>query len=75
MRGFFPLVHIPLGVGWDHSSALVFSLPHHGNVSAVQFAGSVFSPDACSCLETIVGNGKFSLMEIWFGFFVVAEMK
>lgn len=53
----------------------MFSVPHHSNVLAVKFAGLVFSQDACSHLETIIGNGKFSLMEIWFGFFVVAEIK
>lgn len=53
----------------------MFSVPHHSNVLTVKFAGLVFSPNACSCLETIVANGKFSLLEIWFGFFVVAEMK
>lgn len=51
------------------------SVPHHNNVLAVKVAGSVFSPDAYSCLGTVVGNGKFRLMEIQFGFFVVAEMK
>lgn len=53
----------------------MFSVPHHSNVLAVKFAGSVFSPDARSCLGAVVGNGKFCLMEIWFGFFVIAEMK
>lgn len=53
---------------------LVFSVPHHSNVLAVKSAGLVFSPDACSYLETIVGNGKFSLMEIWCGFFVTVRI-
>lgn len=53
----------------------MFSVLHHSSVLAVRCPGLVFSPDACSCLETIIGNGKFNLMEIWFGFFVVAEMK
>lgn len=66
-RVFPSCSHSPVGTGhWLRQfQCTLFSVPPHSNALAVRFAGLVFSPDACFLFLSVVGNGKFSLMEIW----------